>query len=114
MRVFLDDVRPAPAGWVRARTPEEVIALLRTGRVEALSLDFDLGFRGAEERRTGELVLHWLEERVFGGDLDFDLPEIAIHSSNPVGRQRLRRALDAIERRLGEQHTSGVEADRRA
>jgi len=28
------------------------------------------------------------------------VPEITIHSSNPVGRQRLRRALDAITRRL--------------
>ncbi len=102
MRVFLDDVRPAPEGWLRARTPEEVIALLRTGRVEALSLDFDLGFRGEEERRTGEVVLQWLEERVFRGEADFELPEVTIHSSNPVGRQRLQRALDAIERRLRE------------
>jgi hypothetical protein len=100
MRVFLDDVRPAPEGWVRARTPEEVIELLRSGRVEALSLDFDLGFRGQKERRTGEVVLQWIEERVVRGDADFDLPEITIHSSNPVGRERLERALDAIARRL--------------
>jgi|SRR5436190_17058105 len=79
-----------------------VLGLLRSGRVEALSLDFDLGFRGEEERRTGEVVLQWIEERVFCDELDFELPEIAIHSSNPVGRQRLRRALDAIHRRLRE------------
>jgi hypothetical protein len=102
MKVFLDDVRPTPEGWVRAYTPEEVIALLRTGRVEELSLDFDLGFRGEEEWRTGEVVLKWIEERVFRGEADFELPEITIHSSNPVGRQRLRRALDAINRRLRE------------
>ena len=70
MRVFLDDVRPAPEGWARAHTPEEVIGLLRSGRVEALSLDFDLGFRGEEERRTGEVVLRWIEERVFRGEAD--------------------------------------------
>jgi Cyclic-phosphate processing Receiver domain len=100
VKVFLDDIRPAPAGWVRVRTPEEVIELLRSGRVEAVSLDFDLGFRGEEERRTGEVVLGWIEERVFRGEADFDLPVITIHSANPVGRQRLQRALDAIERRL--------------
>jgi hypothetical protein len=100
VKVFLDDVRPAPEGWVRARTPEEVIELLRSGRVEALSLDFDLGFRGEEERRTGEVVLQWIEERLFRGELDFELPEITIHSANPVGRQRLQRALDSIEPRL--------------
>jgi hypothetical protein len=77
-----------------------VIELLGSGEVEALSLDFDLGFRGEEEWRTGEVVLRWIEERVFLGEADFELPEIAIHSSNPVGRQRLQRALDAIARRL--------------
>src|SRR5436190_18067916 len=79
-----------------------VLGLLRSGRVEALSLDFDLGFRGEQERRTGEVVLRWIEERVFLGEADFELPEITIHSANPVGRQRLERALAAIERRLGE------------
>jgi hypothetical protein len=102
VKVFLDDVRPAPEGWVRALTPEEAIKLLRSGWVEALSLDFDLGYRGCEEWRTGEVVLQWIEERVFLGALDFDLPEISVHSSNPVGRQRLQRALGAIERRLRE------------
>jgi hypothetical protein len=57
MKVFLDDVRPKPEGWVRAYTPEEVIERLRSGHVEVISLDFDLGFRGEEERRTGEVVL---------------------------------------------------------
>jgi hypothetical protein len=41
--------------------------------------------RGEEERRTGEVVLRWIEERVFWGKADLDLPEITIHSSNPVG-----------------------------
>jgi hypothetical protein len=36
-----------------------------SGRVQALSFDFDLGFRGEEERLTGEVVLQWIEERVF-------------------------------------------------
>jgi hypothetical protein len=43
MKVFLDDGRPTPAGWMRAYWPDEVIALLKTGRVEELSLDHDLG-----------------------------------------------------------------------
>jgi hypothetical protein len=36
-----------------------------SGRVQARSFDFDLGFRGEEERRTAEVVLQWIEERVF-------------------------------------------------
>ena len=54
------------------------------------------------ETPQGEVVLQWIEEQAFRGELDFELPEIAIHSSNPVGRQRLERALDAIHRRLRE------------
>jgi hypothetical protein len=43
MRVWLDDRRPTPEGWVRVRTPEEAIELLRAGGVGELSLDHDLG-----------------------------------------------------------------------
>jgi hypothetical protein len=39
--------------------------------VEALSLDLDLGYRGEEERRTGEVVPRWIEERAFLGEAGF-------------------------------------------
>jgi len=85
IKVFLDDVRPTPEGWVRACTPEEVIELLHSGQVEVISLDFDLGFRDEQQRRTGAVVLQWLEEKVFRGEADFEVPEIRIHSSKPGG-----------------------------
>ncbi len=50
MRVFLDDERATPDGWVRVYWPAEAIALLKTGAVEELSLDHDLG---DDERGTG-------------------------------------------------------------
>jgi len=59
MRVYLDDVRVAPAGWVQARWPNEVIALLQSGNVEELSLDHDLG---DDQRGTRYDVLTWIEE----------------------------------------------------
>lgn len=43
MKVFLNDERSTPDGWVRTFWPEEVIALLQTGEVTELSLDHDLG-----------------------------------------------------------------------
>ena len=43
MRVYLDDLRPAPEGWVRVFWPEEAITLLKTGLVTEISLDHDLG-----------------------------------------------------------------------
>jgi hypothetical protein len=55
--VWLDDVRPAPRGWRRARTPDEAINLLRTGRVTELSLDHDLGLITEGREATGYDVL---------------------------------------------------------
>jgi hypothetical protein len=35
MKVYLDDKREAPQGWIRAYTPDEVIGLLKSGQVKA-------------------------------------------------------------------------------
>src|SRR4051812_6687812 len=61
MKLWLDDERPEPQGFVRARTSEEAITLLLThrGEIEILSLDHDLG---GED--TGYRVISWLEEKV--------------------------------------------------
>ena len=61
MRVFLDDERPTPPGWVGVRWPEEVIALLQGGEVIELSLDHDLG---DDRRGTGYDVILWIEKAV--------------------------------------------------
>jgi hypothetical protein len=42
IRIWLDDNRPAPEGWVHARNIEQVQVRLLHNRVEELSLDFDL------------------------------------------------------------------------
>jgi Cyclic-phosphate processing Receiver domain len=102
VRVWLDDTRDAPPGWMRARTPEEVVALLGGGKVEELSLDHDLGPDPSGRERTGYEVLVWLEEEVAAGRWVAALPRIAVHSGNPVGRARMERALEAIRRLHGE------------
>ena len=38
MRVFLDDERNTPEGWIRVYWPDEVIELLKTGEVIEVSL----------------------------------------------------------------------------
>jgi hypothetical protein len=98
VRVWLDDTREAPPGWVRAFTPEEVIEHLRLGRVSELSLDHDLGLEGGASERTGYTVLLWLETEVGMGRWTAPLPPVSIHSGNPVGRARMLRALRAIHR----------------
>ena len=102
MRVWLDDLREAPPGWVRVRTPEEAIALLETGEATEISLDHDLGLLDGERERTGYDVLLWLEREVAEGRWVLRLPEIGVHSANPVGRARMEQAIASIRRLLGE------------
>jgi hypothetical protein len=98
MKVYLDDSREAPDGWVRAFTPEEVIAHLQTGTVEAISLDHDLGLATQDRERTGYDVLRYLEEALAIGTWTHPLPEIHVHSANPVGWKRMEQAISAIRR----------------
>jgi hypothetical protein len=98
VKVWLDDTRDAPPGWVRTFTPEEVIGLLRLGRVTELSLDHDLGLEGGESERTGYTVLLWLEMEVGTGHWTRPLPGVAVHTDNPVGRDRMLRVLRTIHR----------------
>ena len=93
MKVFLDDERAAPEGWVRARWPDEVIALLEAGNVEELSLDHDLG---DDERGTGYNVLLWIEEAV--ALRGFQPPRLKVHSANSSARQKMEAAINAIYR----------------
>lgn len=41
--LFLDDLRPAPGGWVLAKTVDEAKGFLSTGHVQQLSLGRVLG-----------------------------------------------------------------------
>jgi len=87
MRVWLDDERPAPNGWTTCRWPDEVITLLKTGKVREISLDHDLG---DDQRGTGYDVLKWLEEQVYRHGRK--PPKISIHTANPAARSRMIRA----------------------
>lgn len=93
MRVYLDDERNTPEGWVRAYWPDEAIALLETGQVDEISLDHDLG---DDERGTGYDVVLWIEEAV--ATKAFRPPVIRVHSANPSARDRMLAGIQAIER----------------
>ena len=83
---------------MRAFTPEQVIGLLQLGRVTAVSLDHDLGLVDGERERTGYDVLLWLEAEVGTGRWTRPLPELSVHSSNPVARGRMLRVIRTIRR----------------
>jgi hypothetical protein len=93
LKVFLDDARVTPEGWVRAFWPEEVIELLKGGEVTELSLDHDLG---DDEHGTGYTVLLWLEEQVAVHGMT--PPAIRVHSANSSARLRMEAAIASIIR----------------
>jgi len=94
MKIWLDDVREEPEGWVRCYWPEEVIALLKTNEVEIISLDHDLG---DDDHGTGYDVLLWIEKQVVLNN--FNYPEMIIHSANISARHKMNLAIFFIETR---------------
>ena len=97
MKVYLDDERKTPEGWVRVFWPEEAIALLKTGKVKELSLDHDLG---DDTHGTGYDVLLWIEKAVF--TQGFMPPKIKVHSANTSARKKMDLGIKNIERKLSQ------------
>ena len=94
MKLYLDDERIAPDGWVQVRWPDEAIKLLQMGEVTNLSLDHDLG---DDQRGTGYDVLLWIEQEV--ASCQFTPPaKIEVHSANPPARKRMQAAIESIFR----------------
>ena len=93
MRLWIDDVRPAPEGWYWARSVNDAKHhiewwekyVIPREPLELISIDHDSGdfyHDGGDFIR----VLDWLEET------GRNYP-IRIHSQNPVGVQNMRRII---------------------
>jgi len=93
MKVYLDDERVTPLGWIRVYWPDEAIALLKAGHVTDISLDHDLG---DDERGTGYDVVLWIEEAVI--TRQFSPPKMTVHSANPSAREKMERGIDSIKK----------------
>jgi hypothetical protein len=77
-KLWVDDLRPAPDGWLWAKTSAEAIDVLGGGTIDAVSFDHDLG----GEDTTRPVVL-WLCEH------DTWPLKVHVHTANPVGREWL-------------------------
>ncbi|MFZ6780435.1 cyclic-phosphate processing receiver domain-containing protein [Undibacterium sp. Ji83W] len=93
LRVFLDDERATPEGWVRVYWPNEAIDLLKTNAVVEISLDHDLG---DDQRGTGYDVVLWIEETV--ALHGFKPPKMSVHSANSSAREKMEAGIEAINR----------------
>jgi hypothetical protein len=86
MRLWVDDLRVAPEGWVWVKTIGAAIRILRTGKVIELALDHDLG-----GPREGRRVAQYIERKAFRGEI----PSLAwrVLSDNGPGREEITAAL---------------------
>ena len=98
IKIWLDDTRDAPEGWMRVYWPDELFQLFTNYHVDVISLDHDLG---NDKRGTGYDVLATIEEMVVYNKLT-EIPEIRIHTANPAARKRMEAALSSILLRIEE------------
>lgn len=101
MKIFLDDERKTPIGWIRVYWPDEAIELLKTGKVIEVSLDHDLG---DDDRGTGYDVVLWIEEAVFSNG--FIPPAIKVHSANISARKKMELGIENINKMTDDSHQS--------
>lgn len=92
MKIWLDDERPAPKGWMWLKTSKDVLFFLRTypKLVEEISFDHDLG-----EDDTSMIVARHIEEQAYHGQKK--PPKWNIHSANPVGSINLKICLQKAD-----------------
>lgn len=79
MKLYVDDRRPCPEGFVKCENAKEAIALMSSYDFDTVSLDYDLGY--GED--TGLDILIMMK------GLGKQPKRILIHSSHPIGRERM-------------------------
>jgi hypothetical protein len=93
INIYLDDLRPAPEGFILAKNVKECQNLIinNRGKVNILSLDHDLG-----EGKTGYDFTKWLA--FYNGKMGYGenlFPnKIFLHTANPVGRANMYQLLE--------------------
>lgn len=84
MKLWIDDIRPAPKDYIWIKSVNEAILIINTYKnaIELIDIDHDAG-RYAQYGGDYIKLLDWLEET------DCNYP-IRIHSMNPVGVSNMR------------------------
>lgn len=94
MKLWVDDIRPAPEGWYQARSVNVAKEMIigNYPNIEIISLDHD---SGDYNRFGGDYIniLKWLEEGEYQYNRKIVTFPIQIHSMNPVGVQNMRNII---------------------
>lgn len=98
MKLWIDDVRPAPPGYQWVKSVDAALGYLRKHnkinavtyhffKIEALDLDHDAGDYASQ---GGDYIkiLDWMEAHSIN-----DIP-IRLHTQNPVGRMNMRAIIE--------------------
>src|SRR5690554_5209013 len=86
-QLYLDDVRVVPDGFVLVENYVEFTEFIeQNGLPDFISFDHDLG-----EEKTGYDCAKMLVEYCL--DRQITLPDFAVHSQNPVGKQNIESLL---------------------
>lgn len=100
MKVWLDDVREAPDGWLWVRNAEdfkEVFACFYP-HITEISFDHDIAsFDHLGNEITGYHCFCIVEKHAFV-NADYTIPKMTCHSSNPAGRAKILQGIRAMER----------------
>lgn len=85
--IYCDDLRtPVCDNWTIVRNYEEftkTIDSIGLENIETISLDHDLGLLSDGDEKNGYDCAKWLVD--ISMDKEIQLPQIFVHSSNPVG-----------------------------
>lgn len=104
MKVFLDDIRPKPDNtWILVRTYQGAADIITNNynEITDISLDHDLGgeYDGHTVHKSGYDIVLLIEQIAYTTK---HVPNITVHSMNPVGREAILRAIDSIKKYLEE------------
>jgi len=94
-KLWLDDERLAPDGWITSKTAGHAVMLLSSGTFSEVSLDHDLGDDSVYG--TGYDVACWLEEKAYT-DPTFIVPIVHVHTQNASARKKMMLAVGSIEK----------------
>lgn len=90
MKIWVDDIRPIPEGYVGTRSVNETIKLIEKAEkegneIELLDLDHDLGDYAIDGGDAIKILDYLAERETFY--------PIKIHTANPVGRENMERII---------------------
>lgn len=106
MKLYVDDIRPAPEGWQQARTVTDAIRFLAQfgHSVDTVSLDHDISYavevagtqRPFPSPENFTAVARFMVE-FYTRELAGRKPKVIIHTANPVGGKELENILNDFE-----------------